>query len=186
MSNIASIIQQHQDVIAQLKKLIPSIDQIAAVMTTAIRNKSTIFWIGNGGSAADAQHMAAELVGRFKRERSAIPSIALTTDSSVLTALANDYDYSVVFARQLEALCKPGDIVVGLTTSGNSENIIKGLDVAKSQQAITIALTGNNGGEVIHHADYHLIVPSIETARIQEAHHLIGHILCDCVEQCLI
>lgn len=185
MSNIANLIQEHHQVIAQLEKLIPTIDQIAAVMTTAVRNNATIFWIGNGGSAADAQHMAAELVGRFKRERRAIPSLALTTDSSVLTALTNDYDYSILFSRQLEALCKPGDIVVGLTTSGNSPNILKGLEAAKQKNAVTIALTGNDGGKVIHYADYHLIVPSHDTARIQEAHSLVCHILCDCIEQCL-
>jgi len=186
MLNIAEIIQEHSKVIAQLEKQIPTIDQIAAVMTTAVRNNGTIFWIGNGGSAADAQHLAAELIGRFKRERQALPSLALTTDSSVLTALSNDYDYSIVFSRQLDALCKPGDVVVGLSTSGNSENVNKGLDAAKARHAITIALTGKDGGKIINHADYSLIVPSDDTARIQEAHILIGHILCDCIEQCLI
>ena len=154
-------------------------------MTTAVRNNGTIFWMGNGGSAADAQHMAAELIGRFKRERRALPSIALTTDTSILTSLANDYDYSIIFARQLAALCKPGDVVVGLSASGNSENVIKGLETAKAKQAVTVALTGGQGGKMIHYADYSLIVPSNETARIQEAHILIGHILCDGIEQCL-
>lgn len=186
MLNIAEIIQEHNKVIAQLERLIPTIDQIAAVMTTAVRNNGTIFWLGNGGSAADAQHMAAELIGRFKRERQALPSLALTTDSSVLTSLTNDYDYSIVFSRQLAALCRPGDIVVGLSTSGNSENVNKGLETAKAKHAVTIALTGKTGGEMLNYADYSLIVPSDDTARIQEAHILIGHILCDCIEQCFV
>ncbi|CAM4456219.1 MAG: Phosphoheptose isomerase 1 [Legionellaceae bacterium] len=186
MLNTAEIIQEHIKVIAQLEKQIPAIEQIAAVMSTAIRNQGTIFWIGNGGSAADAQHMAAELVGRFKTERKALSSIALTTDTSILTSLSNDYDYSIIFSRQVEALCKPGDIVIGLSTSGNSKNVCKGLEAAKACQAITIGLTGGNGGKLIHYSDYYLMVPSHDTARIQEAHGLIGHILCGYIEACLV
>ena len=137
---------------------------------------------GNGGSAADAQHIAADLVGRYLKERRALPAIALTVNTSVLTAVANDYDFDRVFSRQVEALGRPGDTAIGLSTSGNSLSVLRGLEAATAQGLTTVALTGRTGGILKAKADHCLQVPSDETPRIQEAHILIGHILCEFVE----
>ncbi len=142
-----------------------------------------LFWIGNGGSAADCQHLAAELVGRFERERHGIASIALTTDSSVLTSVSNDYGFESVFARQVEALCRPGDMLVGLSTSGNSANVLRAMEAAAALSVDRVGLTGGSGGKLREQCELCLVVPSDNTARIQEAHILIGHILCDLVER---
>src|SRR3990167_4975071 len=122
---------------------------MAQQVTQRVQQGGTVFWLGNGGSAADAQHLAAELIGRFKKERKAIPSLSLSTDSSVLTCLSNDYDYSLIFARQLEALCRSNDVVIGLSTSGNSPNVLKGLAVAKQRGAYTVGLTGMGGDKLM-------------------------------------
>lgn len=166
-----------------LKEKINEILKIAKAIERALILGHTVFWFGNGGSAADAQHLAAELVGRFRIARKAFPSIALTTDTSSLTAISNDFDFSEVFARQVEALVKKGDIVVGISTSGNSKNVVKGLKAAKALGAKTIALTGKTGGKVKLHANLLLAVPSDITSHIQEAHIMIGHIICHLVEQ---
>ncbi len=142
-----------------------------------------VLLIGNGGSAADAQHIATELVGRFQTERKALPAIALTTDSSVLTALANDYGYDTVFSRQLEALGKAGDVLIAITTSGISPNIVKAIETARSIGITVIALTGEGGGNVSNKADISIEVPSANTQRVQEAHITIGHIICHLVEK---
>jgi D-sedoheptulose 7-phosphate isomerase len=142
--------------------------------------------MGNGGSAADSQHIAAELIGRFKKERKAIPALALTVDSSSLTALGNDYGFESIFSRQIEALANPNDAVVGISTSGNSKNIIRALKLAREIGAKTIGLMGNNGGEMKDCVDIGIIVPSNDTARIQEVHITIGHIICEIIEQDLI
>lgn len=160
-----------------------SIQLIGEHLARVLSSGGTIFWCGNGGSAADSQHLAAELVGRFKKNRRALRSIALTTDSSVLTCVANDYSYDDVFARQIEALGRPGDVLVGLSTSGNSENVLRALRVAKEMDLTTIALLGKDGGAAKGLADQALLIPSDSTARIQEAHILIGHILCTLIEQ---
>jgi D-sedoheptulose 7-phosphate isomerase len=139
--------------------------------------------MGNGGSAADSQHIAAELIGRFKKERKAIPALALTVDSSSLTALGNDYGFEFIFSRQIEALANPNDAVVGISTSGNSKNIIRALNLAREIGAKTIGLMGNNGGEMKDCVDIGIIVPSNDTARIQEVHITIGHIICEIIEQ---
>ena len=139
--------------------------------------------MGNGGSAADAQHIAAEFVGRFNKERKALPAIALTTDTSALTCLGNDYGFEHIFARQVEALVRKGDSVVGISASGNSENVVRALQRANELGAVTIGLLGNEGGrikEIVHKA---IVVPSNNTARIQEAHITIGHIICEIIEQ---
>jgi D-sedoheptulose 7-phosphate isomerase len=141
--------------------------------------------MGNGGSAADAQHMAAELIGRFKIERPPIPSIALTVNTSVLTCLSNDYDYSIVFSRQLEALCQPHDVVIGISTSGNSKNVIKGIAMAKQKGAFTIGLAGCSGGELAKAVDLCLTISSTTTARVQEAHLFIEHVLCEYLESAM-
>ena len=142
--------------------------------------------MGNGGSAADSQHIAAELIGRFKKERKAIPALALTVDSSSLTALGNDYGFESIFSRQIEALANPNDAIIGISTSGNSKNIIRALNLARDIGAKTIGLMGNNGGSMKDCVDIGIIVPSSDTARIQEVHITIGHIICEIIEQDLI
>ena len=139
--------------------------------------------MGNGGSAADSQHIAAELVGRFKKERRAIPAIALTVDTSSLTALGNDYGFDTIFERQVEALARENDAVVGISTSGNSENVVRALTKANAIGAETIGLVGNNGGRIKEVANLSIIIPSVDTARIQEVHITIGHIICELIEE---
>ncbi len=175
-------ITEHQAIIEALKPLVEQVDRIAEQLAERVAQGGTIYWMGNGGSAADAQHLAAELVGRFKLERPAIASVALHTDTSILTCLSNDYDFNVVFSRQLEAMCKPNDVVIGLSTSGNSENILRAMAVAKPRGAMTLGLTGVNGHKLQAATDHCILVPSSDTARIQEAHILIGHSLCQYVE----
>jgi D-sedoheptulose 7-phosphate isomerase len=175
-------IDDHVTVVEQLRQQQPLFEEIAGRMIDAIRGEKKILWCGNGGSAADCQHMAAELVGRFRRERRAWASIALTTDTSILTAVGNDYGYDAIFARQVEGLCRPGDVLVGLSTSGNSPNVCKAVECARSLGAYTVGMTGEGGGRLDSLAHACLRVSSRETARIQECHILFGHMLCDRVE----
>ncbi|MBM3450326.1 MAG: D-sedoheptulose 7-phosphate isomerase [Armatimonadetes bacterium] len=158
---------------------------VAAVWTDALREGRTLFLFGNGGSAADAQHIAGELVGRYLRERDALPAIALTTNGPILTAIGNDYGFEHVFARQIRALGRPGDVAVGLSTSGASANVIAAIREAHARGLATVGLTGALGGPLADLADCAIRVPARETPRIQEAHLLIGHILCELVEQAL-
>lgn len=162
---------------------VEAIVAIARVMIDCARHDGTILWCGNGGSAADSQHLAAELIGRFKRERRAIRSVALTTDTSILTCLGNDYSFADIFARQVEALARKGDVVVGISTSGNSENVLRALQKAQSLGATTVGLLGRDGGKIKSASHHVLIVPSDDTARIQEMHIMAGHIVCDLLEQ---
>ncbi len=155
----------------------------AQMIKDSLANGGKLILMGNGGSAGDAQHIAAELVGRFKKERKALPAIALTTNTSTLTALGNDYEYAIVFSRQIEAFAHKGDVVVGITTSGNSENVVRALKLANEIGAKTIGLVGNQGGKVKDIANLSIIVPSNDTARIQESHITIGHIICEIIEQ---
>jgi D-sedoheptulose 7-phosphate isomerase len=148
----------------------------------ALNRGGTLYFCGNGGSAADCQHIAAELVGRFKKERMALAAVALTTDTSILTAIANDYGYEYVFSRQLAATICPKDILFCLSTSGNSPNVLHAAEVARRNDATVVAMTGSPGGELWHRADYNLTVGSGDTARIQEAHIFLGHCLCDLIE----
>ena len=159
-----------------------NIEIAADLIAKSLTSGGTIFWCGNGGSAADSQHIAAEFVGRFKKDRRPLRSIALTTDSSVLTCVANDYSYEEIFSRQLDALGRDGDILVAITTSGKSENIKKALIQAQNMGIKTIGLLGKKGGECKDYSDISLIVPSDITARIQETHILIEHLLCELVE----
>jgi len=161
------------------------IAQAARLILEAYKAGGKVLLIGNGGSAADAQHIAAELIGRFKLERIGLPAIALTTNTSTLTALANDYGYETVFSRQLEALVTKKDILIAITTSGTSPNIIKGVEMARSNGATVIGLTGAQGGRMKELADITIQVPSVNTPRIQEAHITIGHIICHLVEKWL-
>jgi len=159
---------------------------IARVMIDAFRAGNKVLWFGNGGSAADAQHLAAEFSGRFLRERKGYPSEALSVNTSAVTAIGNDFGYDNVFARMVEALARPGDVVVGITTSGTSKNVVLGLQRAKEIGATTVAFTGNGGGTVAQVADFALVGPSGYSAIVQEVHITMGHILCDLVEQELI
>lgn len=177
-------ITEHLAVIQSLRDQRPTLERIATEMTRTVLAGNKIIWCGNGGSAADAQHLAAELVGRFRRERRGLPSIALTTDTSILTAIGNDYGFDQVFSRQIEALCHKRDLVVGITTSGNSRNVCAALQAAREVGAITVAFTGEGGGTAAEISDIALRVLSKDTARIQEAHILCGHILCDWIEEC--
>jgi D-sedoheptulose 7-phosphate isomerase len=175
-------ISEHLAVIQAISTQQPVLERIAGEMTRAILVGRKVLWCGNGGSAADSQHMAAELMGRFRRERRGLPSIALTTDTSILTAIGNDYGYERVFERQVEALCAKGDVVVGISTSGNSRNVCAALETARRMGAFTVALTGEGGGAMADLADATLRIASKDTARIQEGHILCGHMLCDWVE----
>lgn len=161
------------------------VDRIARTLIAAFAAGRKVLWFGNGGSAADAQHLAAEFSGRFLRERRALPSEALSVNPSALTAIANDYGYERVFARQVEAFARPGDVVVGITTSGNSPNVVAGLEEAKRLGATTIAFTGNGGGKVAEVADIALVGPDGHSALVQEVHITLGHVVCELVEQAL-
>lgn len=158
------------------------VDRAADRITEALLSGHTLYVAGNGGSAAEAQHFAAEIVGRYKRERHGYPAVALTVDTSILTAIGNDYGYEAVFARQLEALGTPGDVFVALSTSGNSENLIRALDVARAQKMYTISLSGKGGGRMRGMVDIECIVPSQETPRIQEIHLLLIHAMCEYID----
>lgn len=175
-------IAEHLSVIEALREQESVLQRIAVEMTRAVTEGHKVLWCGNGGSAADSQHLAAELVGRFRRERRGLASIALTTDSSILTAIGNDYGYEHVFRRQVEAMCVAGDVVVGISTSGNSKNVRLALEAAQGLGAFTVAMTGAGGGAMASMADAVIRVNSTDTARIQEGHILCGHIVCDWVE----
>ena len=163
--------------------LLNKIEKVSKLCVALYKNNKKTILAGNGGSAADAQHIAAEMVGRYGFDRPSLPSLALTTDTSALTAIGNDYGYDKVFSRQLEGMGQEGDLFIGISTSGNSENIINAFHSAKEKNITTVALTGRDGGEMAQLADIALIVPSNATPRIQESHILIGHIICDIIEK---
>ena len=165
------------------KSKIREIERMVDFIIASYRTGGKVVLFGNGGSAADAQHIASELMGRFMLNRQALPAIVLTTNTSTLTAVANDYGYDAVFSRQVEALVNEGDVAIGISTSGNSPNVIEAMKMAKTKGAKTIGLTGGNGGKLAEVADLVLIVPSDSTPRIQEAHITIGHIVCELVEK---
>lgn len=178
-------ITEHLKAIEALHRQRAVLERIALEMSRAILKGRKILWCGNGGSAADSQHLAAELVGRFLRERRGLPSIALTANTSIVTAIGNDYGYEHVFRRQIEALCLPGDVVVGISTSGNSRNVCTALETARNLGAFTVAFTGQHGGAIAEIAHETLCIASTETPRIQEGHILCGHMLCDYIERCV-
>ena len=173
---------RHLAVVHQLEAQRPRLEEVACRMTQALLKGNKILWCGNGGSASDAQHLAAELVGRYRRDRPALASIALTENAAALTGIANDYSFNDVFARQVEALCQPGDVFVGISTSGNSRNVAVALQRARHIGAFTVAITGEHGGRMGSAAQVWLRIPSSDTARIQEAYMLCGHMVCDWVE----
>lgn len=165
------------------EKLLKTIDEIVSLMVNALKNNNRIYFCGNGGSAADAQHLAAEFSGRFYLDRDALPAEALHCNTSYLTAVANDYSYDVVYARLIKGIANAGDVLVGLSTSGNSANIIKAFEVARQKSVITIGFTGETGGKMKELCDHLINIPSTDTPRIQESHMLIGHIICQLVEE---
>lgn len=165
-----------------IKNLVPQIEQAAKLIIEALNQGNKVLFFGNGGSAADAQHLAAEFIGRYRKERRSLPAIALSTNSSILTCLSNDYGFDIVFARQIEGLAKKGDIAFGISTSGNSKNVIKGLEKAKELGCKTIGLLGGDG-RIAEVADLSITVPSKDTPRIQESHITIGHIICGLIEE---
>lgn len=178
---IAQSIQVKQDLLVNTH-LIQQIHKVVEVITNAFQNGNSVYFAGNGGSAADAQHLAAEFSGRFYKDRKALPSEALHCNTSYLTAVANDYSYEVIYARLIEGITKPGDVLVGISTSGNSGNIVKAFEAAKNNQVITIGFTGEKGGQMKVLGDYLINIPSNDTPRIQESHILVGHIICELVE----
>ena len=167
---------------AVLDKNLAVIEKTAQAVIAALKNGGKILLCGNGGSAADCQHIAAELIGRFQKERKSLPAIALTTDTSILTSLANDYSFDIIFSRQLEGLGKKGDVLVGISTSGNSPNVVKAVEQANKMGIKTIAMTGRDGGMLARIADIAIVVPSAKTARIQESHVALLHAVCEVVE----
>ena len=179
-TNIERSIEVHSRL---MEACLPAMTAAAEALVTAYRAGHKALFFGNGGSAADAQHLAAEFLGRYLRERSPLPAVALHTNSSAVTAIGNDYGYDYVFSRQLEALAAPGDVAVAISTSGNSQSVIEAVSVARRLGLYTIALTGASGGRLRGMVDTLIAVPSNETPRIQECHILVGHALCDAVEQ---
>jgi len=173
----------HREMVEAVSGQQEKITEAARIVTDSLRKGGKVLVMGNGGSAADAQHLAAEFVGRFLRERKGLPAIALTTDSSILTAVGNDYGYDRVFSRQVEALAVAADVVIGISTSGNSQNVIRALEQAGKIGCTTVGLTGGKGGAIAGMVDLSLVVSVPETPRVQEGHILMIHILCDLVEQ---
>jgi D-sedoheptulose 7-phosphate isomerase len=186
MEKIKDIIQASIDVKQQLladEDLLSTIENVVAAITGSLQNSGRIYFCGNGGSAADAQHLAAEFSGRFYKDRRALPAEALHCNTSYMTAVANDYSYDAVYARLIDGIGNKGDVLVGLSTSGNSGNIVKAFEVAHAKEMVTVALTGLTGGAMKSVSNYLLNVPSTDTPRIQESHIMIGHIICQLVEE---
>ena len=169
-----------------LKHNTEEVAQVAEVLLAAFRKGRTVYFFGNGGSAADAQHLAAEFVNRFRIDRRALPALALTVDTSVLTSIANDFGYDRVFARQIEAFGRPDDVAVGLSTSGVSANVVEGIRQARRQGLVTVGFSGADGGSLLRETDHCVVVPAKSAARVQEMHIIVGHIICDIVEQELV
>jgi len=186
IEDIGDQLQAHLTLFGIIERdLSPAIADMAALLVKAFKNGNKLLVMGNGGSAADAQHFVAEMVGRFKLERAALPALALSTDTSILTAIANDYGFDAVFSRQVDALASPGDVLVGISTSGNSPNVLKALELGRLRGCCTIGLLGKDGGSIKSTCDLALIVPSTDTPRIQEVHITVIHIVCDLVEKAL-
>lgn len=174
--------QEHLAVFAMLEALGPQVTQTAQVLANCLRSGGKIMLCGNGGSAADSQHIAAELTGRFVNDRAPLAGLALSTDSSALTCIGNDYGFADIFDRQVQGLGKTGDCLIGISTSGNSENVIRAIERANSMGITTFGLLGREGGKLARLCNHHITVPSNTTARIQEAHIFIGHLWCACIE----
>ena len=180
---VRATLEEHMQVVAKMAALEADIVSAGEVCADALSHGYRIYLCGNGGSAADAQHIAAELIGRFVSDRRSLPAIALTTDTSALTAIGNDYGYDEVFSRQVDGLCRAGDVLIAISTSGNSNNVLKAVDAAHAAGASVIGLSGKSGGALDGECEVSLIVPSDVTARIQEMHIVIGHLLCALIEE---
>jgi D-sedoheptulose 7-phosphate isomerase len=176
-------LEEHLSVASQIESLKAQIQSIAQTLIQALKDHKTIFWCGNGGSASDSQHLAGELIGRFVGDRKPLKSIALNADSAVMTCIVNDYGYEHIFSRQVEGLGSKGDVLIGITTSGNSQNVLNAYQTANEIGMKTIGFLGKGGGKAASLVQQSIIVPSNTTARIQEMHILIGHILCDLIEE---
>jgi D-sedoheptulose 7-phosphate isomerase len=172
----------HNSAVDHVRRQWPQLELAAAMIRASREHGGKLLLLGNGGSAADAQHIAAEFIGRFQRERDALPAIALTTDTSILTSVGNDYGFEHVFARQVDGLARPGDVVFGLSTSGSSRNVVAAIEAAKARGCRTIALTGEPGA-LAALVDLHIGVPGLPTARVQEAHIFAGHLLCELLDE---
>ncbi len=184
LDEIRSHLKAHQEVIQAIEeRLTTGISRAAAMIVDALKDGKKLLIMGNGGSAADAQHFAAEIVGRFLMERRGLPAMALSTDTSILTAIGNDYGFEAIFRRQVEALASEGDVVIGISTSGTSENVFSALSLARKMGCRTVGLLGRDGGTIRDIADIDLTVPSKDTPRIQEGHIMMIHIICDLVEK---
>ena len=168
------------------RRLMTLVLEIAQACVRGLKSAGKIIFFGNGGSAADAQHLAAELTGRYLKERPALSALALTSNTSSLTAIGNDYGFEMVFARQIEAIGREGDVAIGISTSGNSNNVVLAMRTARKMKLITVGITGARGGQLREESDYCLCVPSEETPRIQEAHILLGHVLCEIIEEAFV
>jgi D-sedoheptulose 7-phosphate isomerase len=180
-SLIAASIATKQSLLGS-RDVVLTVARVSEILVQALKQGNKTLLFGNGGSAVDAQHMAAELIGRFAFDRAALPAIALSVNGSCLTAIGNDYGFDQVFSRQLEALARAGDVAIGISTSGNSPNVVLALSVARKMGLHTVALTGRSGGKLVNNVDHCICVPSNETPRIQECHILIGHIIAELVE----
>jgi len=176
-------LNSHIQTAQKMKDLLPLVQEAANLCINALKDGKKVLLCGNGGSAADAQHIAAELSGRFKKERISLAGIALTTDTSALTAIGNDYGYEFVFSRQLEGIGRSGDILIAISTSGNSKNVLNAMDSAKKMGIKTITLTGKTGGEMAKKGDINIIIPSDDTPRIQEMHIMVGHMICALIDE---
>ena len=186
MNKIKNIIEESvavKNTILADEQMLANIDKITDVTVAALKNNHRVYFCGNGGSAADAQHLAAEFSGRFYLDRDALPAEALHCNTSYLTAVANDYSYDVIYARLVKGLAHTGDVLIGLSTSGNSVNIVKAFEVAREKGVITVGFTGQGGGKMKALSDYLFDIPSKNTPRIQESHIMIGHIICQLVEE---
>lgn len=178
-----STLSRHQKMVKDLYSLESQVDALINNVGICLASGNKVLFFGNGGSASDAQHLAAEFVVRYYKQRAPLAAIALTTDTSIITAHGNDYSFDTIFDRQIQALAKPGDVAIALSTSGNSTNVINGLNTAKQAGCTTIAFTGEHGGQLLDIADSCICIPSTETARVQEGHIIIGHWLCEALDE---
>jgi len=186
MEKIKNIIQSSIDTkqkVLENEEMIKTIGSVVDVIVKAFSNNNHVYFCGNGGSAADAQHLAAEFSGRFYKDRKALPAEALHCNTSYLTAVANDYSFDHIYSRLVDGIGKEGDVIIGLSTSGNSANIVNAFDTAKKKNMITVGFTGNSGGKLKSLSDYLINIPSTDTPRIQESHIMVGHIVCELVEE---
>lgn len=184
LARVNSALQEGAELRLQVaKECGPRIVEASVAVAECLRKGGKVLLFGNGGSAADAQHLAAELVGRYYLNRAALPALALTTDTSVLTAVGNDFGYDQVFVRQVEALGRAGDVAIGISTSGNSTSILRALEKATAQDMVTVGFTGGKGGKLVEKVNIPIVIPSPDTARIQECHITVGHLICELVER---